>query len=118
MALMSSETTQGQRVNDLEVYRQALRAELELLWDDLADDYRMSRGTPPEESIGCLSRIERIQAITRLVGPCPPGAIPMTFLLTGLYEKVHAQIGITATVPEDTLRSARKYVAEREARLT
>lgn len=97
--------------------KQALRTELEHMWDDLAEDYRMSRATPPEQSMGCESRIERIQTITRLVGPCPPGAIPMAFLLTGLYEKVHAQIGITATIPEDTLRSARKYVAEQKARL-
>lgn len=105
-------------MSELEAYRQALRTELEHLWDDLADDYRMSRATPPEQSIGCLGRIERIQAITKLVGPCSPGAIPMTFLLTGVYEKVHAQIDIEATVPEDTLKAARKYVAEQEARLT
>lgn len=99
----------------METYRQALCNELEHLWDDLAEDYRMSRANPPEQSIGCLGRIERIQTITKLVGPCSPGAIPMTFLLTGVYEKVHAEIGITAIVPEETLQAAREYVAKAKA---
>lgn len=99
-----------------DIYAQALRDELEHLWGDLAEDYRMSRANPPEQSMGCLGRIDRIQAITKLVGPFPPENVPMPFLLTGVYEKVHAQIGIEATVPEDTLRAAREYVAESKRR--
>lgn len=91
---------------------QALRDEVEHLWGDLAEDYRMSRTTPPERSMGCLGRIERIQTITNLVGPCPPTKIQYPFLLSGMYMKVHAEIGITATVPEEILRSAREYVAK------
>ena len=100
-----------------EVYAQALRNELEHLWGDLAEDYRMSRATPPEQSMGCLGRIGRIQTITKLIGPCPPEKIQMPFLLTGIYEKVHAQIGITATVPEELLRQAREYVAKSQRRV-
>lgn len=97
-------------------YLKALRDELEHLWDDLAEDYRMSRANPPEQSMGCLGRIDRIQTITKLVGPCPPESVPMPFLLAGVYEKVHAEIGIEATISEDTLRSAREYVAESKRR--
>jgi hypothetical protein len=100
-----------------EVYARALREELEYLWDDFAEDYRMSRANPPEQSMGCLGRIERIQVITRLVGPCPPGNVPMPFLLTGVYEKVHAAIGIEVSVPEETLQAAREYVAESQRRV-
>jgi hypothetical protein len=100
-----------------EAYAQALRDELEHLWDDLAEDYRMSRANPPEQSMGCLGRIERIQKITKLVGPCLPEAIPMPFLLDGVYEKVHAEIGITATVPEEMLQRCREYVAESQRRV-
>lgn len=114
-AMRAGDADGGDRMSDSEeTYAQALRDELEHLWDDLAEDYRMSRANPPEQSMGCLGRIERIQAITRLVGPCSPGNVPMPFLLTGMYEKVHAEIGITATVPEETLRAARDYVAEQK----
>lgn len=100
-----------------ETYAQALRDELEHLWDDLAEDYRMSRANPPEQSMGCLGRIERIQEITKLVGPCPPENIPMSFLLTGVYERVHSEIGVAAPVSEETLRKAREYVAAAERRI-
>lgn len=100
-----------------EVYAQALRQELEHLWSDLAESYRMSHAKPPERSIGCENRVERIRTITKLVGPLPPEKIQMPFLLTGMYEKVHAQIGITATVPEDTLQASREYVARSQRRV-
>ena len=100
-----------------EVYAQALRKELEHLWGDLAEDYRMSRATPPEKSMGCLGRIGRIQTITKLIGPCPPEKIQMPFLLTGMYERVHADIGLTATVPEEMLRHSREYVVESQRRV-
>lgn len=94
-----------------EVYARALREELGHLWSDLAEAYRMSHTNPPEKSQECQGVIERIWAITDLVGPCPPGRISMPFLLTGMYEKVHAEIGVRATVPEDMLQRAREYMA-------
>ncbi|MCW2938477.1 MAG: hypothetical protein JWN00_1462 [Actinomycetia bacterium] len=95
----------------VETYAQALRDELEHLWSDLAEAYRMSRADPPEKSMECENAIARIWAITDHVGPCPPGRISMPFLLTGMYEKVHAQIGIAATVPPKIVEQAREYVA-------
>ena len=94
-----------------EAYAQALRDELEHLWSDLAQAYRLSHATPPEQSMGCLGLIGRIQTITDHVGPCPPEKISMPFLLTGMYEQVHAAIGVTAPVPEEAHRGAREYVA-------
>jgi hypothetical protein len=103
--------------NELDMLKQALRTELMYLWDDLSKAYADSRATPPERSMGCENVINRIHAITKLVGPLPAREISMPFLLTGMYEKVHAQIGIEATVPEETLRASREYVAEQEAHL-
>jgi hypothetical protein len=88
----------------------ALRDELACLWDDLAYQYRSSRAQPPENSGGCENLIERIHTITALVGPVPADKISMPFLLTGMYERVHRQIGIVATVPAELLEQARAYV--------
>jgi hypothetical protein len=89
----------------------ALRDELAYLWDDLATQYRYSHAQPPENSMGCENLIERIHTITALVGPVSTDKIQIPFLLTGMYERVHRQIGIAATVPAETLERARAYVA-------
>lgn len=99
-----------------ETYARALREELEYLWGDLAAAYRLSQADPPENSTGCEHLTDRIHAITRLVGPVPAEKIQMPFLLTGMYDQVHAQIAITATVPAETLRAAREYVARDKGR--
>jgi hypothetical protein len=102
-------------VTDLvETYAQALRDELEHLWNDLVEGYRMSRATPPEQSMECLGLVERIKTITKLVGPLPAEKITMPFLLTGMYERVHAEIGIDASVPPKILQRAREYVTAGE----
>ena len=102
----------------VETYAQALRDELKDLRSDLVEDYRMSRANLPENSMGCLGLIDRIQTITRLVGPTPPEQISMPFLLSGLYERVHAEINIDVTVPPEILQKAREYEAESAARLS
>lgn len=94
-----------------ELYAQALRDELVNLWSDLAAAYRASRADPREASMGCENLIGRIHTITALVGPISTDQIEMPFLLTGMYEQVHAEAGIAATVPEETLQRARDYAA-------
>lgn len=70
----------------------ALKRELENLWNDLGTEVRMAhRGC---WSVGCESKAERIERISRIVGPLRPGAIPMTLLADGLYERLHDQWGI------------------------
>lgn len=95
----------------VETYAAALREELMYLWGDLASAYRDSRATPPEASIGCENLTYRIHTITALIGPISSNQIEMPFLLTGMYEKVHAAAGVVVSVPEDTLQMARDYVA-------
>lgn len=91
--------------------RDVLLEELIYLWGDFADAYRASRTDPPETSMGCEHLIGRIQTVTKLVGPIDPAKVAMPFLLTGMYERVHAEIGITVTVPEVIMQQAREYVA-------
>lgn len=86
----------------------ALREALEYLWSDLAAAYRYSQATPPERSVGFESLVTRIHTITRLIGPVSPDQIELPFLLTGMYEQVHAAAGIVVTVPGDLLAAARE----------
>lgn len=95
-----------------------LRRELMYLWCDLDQAYRESRATPPEKSIGCENLIDRIHRVSRLVGPISPDQVSMPFLLTGMYEQVHATMGLEVTVPEETLNTCRQYVARQRARLS
>jgi hypothetical protein len=88
----------------------ALRHELMYLWCDLDWAYRESRATPPEKSPGCEGLIDRIQRVSRLVGPISPDQVSMPFLLTGMFEQVHAAMGLEVTVPEATLKACREYV--------
>lgn len=99
---------------DVSVYVDALREELMYLWTDLAEAYRMSRATPPESSPGFENVARRIHAITALVGPISTDQIEMPFLLTGMYEKVHADMGLQVSVPEDCLADARAYMESQQ----
>lgn len=105
-------------VSDLELYAQALRDELVNLWSDLAAAYRASRADPREASMGCENLMGRIHTITALVGPVSTDQIEMPFLLTGMYEQVHAEAGITVAVPEETLQQARDYLAKAKGRVS
>ena len=69
-----------------------LAVELEALWGDL--DRAKQRAYNGDWSIECDSLSWRIEQITRLVGPCPWGAIQMPLLLDGTYERLHAEWGI------------------------
>lgn len=80
------------------------------LWHDLAAAYGESEVVPRETSVACYGLIRRIQDIARVVGPVAPGELEYEMLLTGLYETVHAEIGVDVTVPEELLEAARAYV--------
>ncbi|TAK89329.1 MAG: hypothetical protein EPO06_11730 [Burkholderiaceae bacterium] len=96
--------------------RAALRDELVHLWHDLSIAWSYeSRADPRESSSRCEGLIGRIHAITRLVGPVSSDDVSMPFLLTGMYEQVHAGMGISVQVPEETLRRCREYVASQRA---
>lgn len=88
-----------------------LRRELMYLWGELASAYRCSGVTPPEWSPGCVCLIERIHHVTRAVGPVDPNQVEMWFLLTGMYEQVHAAMGLGVTVPEETLEACLRWEA-------
>jgi hypothetical protein len=88
-----------------------LRRELMYLWGDLASAYRCSGVTPPERSPGCEGMIERIHNVTRVVGPVDPQQVEIWFLLTGMYERVHAAMDLEVVVPEKTMEACRRAEA-------
>ncbi|MBT2226269.1 hypothetical protein [Nonomuraea sp. NEAU-A123] len=80
------------------------------LWHDLAAAYGASDCKPRETSVACHGLIKRIQDIARVVGPVAPGDLEYEMLLTGLYETVHAEVGVDVHVPDGLLTAARAYV--------
>lgn len=90
--------------------RALLRDVMVDLWHDLAAAYAQSNATPRETSVGCHGLIKRIQDIARHVGPVNPGDLEYEMVLTGLYETVHAEIGLEVSVPDQLLVAAREYV--------
>lgn len=75
--------------SDLEA---AVRAELAYLWNDLNEAVRSAING--HWSIRCDSVVDRIKTLIRLVGATPWGEVPMTLLETGLYQRIHEELGI------------------------
>lgn len=90
---------------------EACRNELKNLWTDLRKAV--------DSAINCTWSIEalhikgRIQKLTRLVGPTPWEAIPIPLLEQGIYQKVHAEIGVAAEVDMEGVARTRESIDER-----
>jgi hypothetical protein len=80
------------------------------LWGDLAYAYRVSEAQPRETSVGCHGLIRRIQDIARVAGPVKAESVDPAMLVSGLYEMVHAEVGIEVEVPDEVFASARAAV--------
>lgn len=74
----------------------ALREELAHLWRDL-DDARHGAANG-YWSMRCDWLVSRIKRITPLVGPTPWQQIQAPLLEQGIYQRVHAELGVEARV--------------------
>jgi hypothetical protein len=72
--------------------RKALRWELELHWDALANARRMAV-TPGAWTIGCENHAERIRELSALVGPTRWQAVPIVLLEDGTYQRLTTEMG-------------------------
>lgn len=72
------------------------RGELAYLWYDLHEARRYAYSG--EWSMKCDSLVERIKDLTPLVGPTPWDEIQIPLLEAGIYQRVHAELGIN--IPE------------------
>ena len=87
--------------------------ELHSLWDDLY--YAMNRAMNCTWSIEAEAVKARIQRFTKLVGPTPWEQIQLPLLERGIYQLVHAEIGVDAPVDMDRVKRSREYIDGRRS---
>jgi hypothetical protein len=95
-------------VSELETLRTALREELSCLWTDLQTARRDAiRGG---WSMHCDWIVERIKTITPLVGPTLWEQLDIQLIEDGVYQRIHAEIGVDAPYDEAGVREHRAYL--------
>lgn len=100
-------------MSDPEPSRVELRIELEQMWADL-DQARMDAVAAGERWSPACEAIEgRIKQLTRQVGPTPWQVIPIPLLELGIYQRIHAEIGVEAPVDMDTVLQCRSLMRGR-----
>jgi hypothetical protein len=101
-------------MNELETLREALSEELSCLWTDLQTARRSAyKGN---WSMHCDWIEGRIKAITPLVGPTPWEKLDIQLIEDGVYQRIHAEIGVDAPYDEEGVRKHRAYLDESTAR--
>ncbi len=83
---------------DVDRLTEAAREELTSLWHDL-DEARM-HAYSGGWSMKCDSLVERIRSLTLLVGPTPWEQIQIPLLEDGVYQRVHAEMGVEVQPPD------------------
>lgn len=101
---------------DAKKLRKACRKELRSLWHDL--DHAVRSALNGTWSMGCDDVTHRIKRLTRLVGPTPWEAIQITLLESGVYQRIHAELGIEVTVDMDQVAEVRERIEDRRRRVT
>ncbi|MBP5870870.1 hypothetical protein [Streptomyces scabiei] len=92
-------------MSELETLRAALREELSCLWTDLQTARRDA--VNGQWSMHCDWIEGRIKTITPLVGPTPWTELDIQLIEDGVYQRVHAEIGVDAPYDEDGVRKHR-----------
>lgn len=98
---------------DTQKLEEVAREELRLLWKDLAD--ARSYSVNGAWSIRCDELVERINALTTLVGPTPWDEISIPLLEAGIYQRVHADLGIPVEVDMERAMRAKASMEQRGA---
>lgn len=106
-------------MSELETLRAAVRDELDSLWSDLNNArYAAISG---KWSMQCDFLVERIKNLTALVGPTPWESIELQLLEDGIYQRVHAEVGVHAPVDMEHVARTREQIdadRQREPRST
>jgi hypothetical protein len=77
---------------DADRLEEGAREELAYLWSDLSNARHSAING--SWSIACDSIMHRIKALTTLVGPTPWDEIKIELLEAGIYQRIHAELGI------------------------
>ena len=92
-------------MSELETLRAALTEELSCLWTDLQTARRSAiRGG---WSMHCDWIEGRIKTITPLVGPTSWTELDIELIEDGVYQRIHAEIGVDAPYDEEGVRKHR-----------
>lgn len=92
--------------------QRACRDELECLWSDL-EIARHSAIFPGTWTIRCEQLEERIKILTRLVGPTEWGRVGIPLHELGIYQRIHADMGIEAPVDMEAVADIRRMIDAR-----
>jgi hypothetical protein len=84
------------------------REELGLLWGDL--NRARQSAINGEWSMNCDHLVERIMALTPLVGPTPWEEIQIPLLELGIYQRVHAELGVPVDVDMERVAKTRTSI--------
>ena len=94
--------------DDVKVLREALREELADLWFDLTE--AQTHAHNGKWSIQCEYLERRIKALTPLVGPTPWEKIQLLSLDNGVYERIHADLGIPVAIDWNQVAELRTHI--------
>ncbi|MGW0731679.1 hypothetical protein [Streptomyces sp. NPDC002851] len=97
-------------MSELEALREALREELNNLWDDLSS--ARDSALKGQWSMRCDFLTDRIKKLTVLVGPTPWRNIDLALVEDGIYQRVHAVLGVEAPVDMEAVAQARVRINE------
>jgi len=95
--------------SELERLKTAVREELADLWCDLnrAQSYAING----QWSIQCDNLEERIKNLTPLVGATPWDEIQIVLLENGVYQRIHADLGITVEPDMERVAQVRARIS-------
>ncbi|MEU7583789.1 hypothetical protein AB0B50_40130 [Streptomyces sp. NPDC041068] len=102
-------------MTELETLREAIRAELDSLWSDL--NAARDAALRDRWSMRCDFLTERIKRLTALVGPTPWRDVELSLLEDGVYQRVHAELGVEAPVDMAAVAQARARLDQDRAQL-
>lgn len=102
-------------MSELETLREAIREELDSLWSDL--DATRNDALRGRWSIRCNDLTDRIKKLTLLVGPTPWRNVELSLLEDGVYQHVHAELGVEAPVDMAAVAQSRARLDEDRVRL-
>lgn len=90
---------------------QAAREELSYLWGDL--NTARQNAIRNQWSIQCDGIEDRIKTLTALVGPTPRDEIQIPLLEDGIYQRIHAELGIEVAPDMERVAQVRENSSSR-----
>ncbi|MEU8623294.1 hypothetical protein [Streptomyces sp. NPDC048669] len=99
---------------DAERLEQVAREELGYLWGDL--NTARQNAIRGQWSIQCDGIEDRIKALTALVGPTPWDEIQISLLESGIYQRIHAELGIEVAPDMERVTQVRENSSSRVRR--